>query len=103
MVAAGMWHPDNDVLKRLREAIDDDATRWKRARKVGLDDVPMYKRPPRGYDDDHPLIEDLKRKSFTTRVGFTEKQACAKDFQAKFIKSCRSFKPLVEFLDTAVR
>lgn len=103
MVAAGIWHPENDVLKRLREAVDDDPKGWSRARKIGLDDVPMLKRPPRGYDEDHPYIEDLKRKSFTTRVPFTEKQACAKDFPTTFVKTCRTFKPLVAFLDTAVR
>jgi len=103
MVATGIWHPENDVLKKLREAIDADPRGWARARKGGLDEVPMFKRPPRGFDDSHPFLDDLKRKSFTRRVGFSEKQACAKDFPAAFVKTCRSFGPLIAFLDEAVR
>jgi uncharacterized protein (DUF2461 family) len=77
-------------------------TRWKKARKIGLDEVPMLKRPPRGFDADHPFLEDLKRKSFTTRTPFTEKQACAGDFPARFAKTCRSYKPLVDFLSESL-
>jgi uncharacterized protein (TIGR02453 family) len=102
MVAAGIWHPPTDVLKLLRDAIDHDAGGWKKARKIGLDDVPMYKRPPRGFDADHPFIEDLKRKSFTTRTSFSEKQACAKDFPARFAKTCRTYKPFVDFLSSSL-
>ena len=102
-VAAGTWHPQTATLQTLRDAIDHDSVGWKKARKVGLDDVDTFKRPPRGFDADHPFIEDLKRKSFTTSVGFTDKQACARDFPDRFARTCRSFKPLVDFLDSAVR
>ncbi len=102
-VAGGTWHAQTETLQALREAIDSDPAGWKKARRVGLDDVEMFKRPPRGFDADHPFIEDLKRKSFTTSVGFTDKQACARDFPDRFAKTCRSFKPLVDFLDSAVR
>ena len=100
---AGIWHPRNDTLLALREAIDRDRTGWKKARKVGLDDDDMLKRPPRGFDAEHPFIEDLKRKSFTASAGFSEQQACARDFPERFAKTCRGFKPLVDFLDAAVR
>lgn len=102
-VAAGTWHPQNETLRALRDAIDRDGAAWKKARKVGLDDAETFQRPPRGFDADHPFIDDLKRKSFTTSFGFSEKQACAKDFPERFVKACRSFKPLVDFLDAAVR
>ena len=102
-VGAGIWHPQNDTLQALREAIDRDPAGWKKARKVGLDEVDMLKRPPRGFDADHPLIEDLKRKSFTASTGWSEREACARDFPERFAKACRGFKPLVDFLDRAVR
>jgi len=101
--ACGIWHPQNQTLQLLRNAIDADQPGWRRASKVGLDDVEMYKRMPGGFDADHPLEFDLRRKSFTASVGFTEKQACAGAFPAKFIQTCRRFKPLVNFLDGAVR
>ncbi len=102
-VASGIWHPPTSTLKTLRDAIDANPAGWKRARKIGLDDVEMYKRTPKGFEPDHPFEFDLRRKSFTASVGFSEKAACAETFRSRFIKACRSFKPLVGFLDDAVR
>ena len=102
MVACGLWHPPSDVLKRVRGAIVDDAAGWKKAKKAGLwPDDESLKRPPRGFDPEHPAIEDLKRKSFTARTEFSEKDACAKDFPAKFVKTCRGYRPLLDFLAEA--
>lgn len=99
----GIWHPPAATLRALRDAIAEDPVGWARAARVGLDDVEMYKRVPRGFDPDHPFEFDLRRKSFTARVSFTEKQACAKDFPTKFVQSCRRFAPLLHFLDAAVK
>jgi uncharacterized protein (TIGR02453 family) len=102
-VGAGLWHPPTETLKVIRQAIDADPAGWKRARKVGLRDEELYKRTPRGFDPEHPFELDLRRKSFTAGAEFSEKQACAADFQARFVAACRSFEPLVDFLDAAVR
>jgi len=67
-VGVGLWRPDNSTLKQIRKLIDDDPQRWKRAKnkkafreqfEIGGETL---KRPPQGYDADHPLIIDLKRK-----------------------------------------
>jgi len=80
-MGAGIWHPGADALRTIREAIVRDARGWKQARQVRLShDENTLKRPPRGFDTDHPLIEDIKRLSFTTGVEFSERQACAPDF-----------------------
>ncbi len=102
MVACGLWHPPNDVLLRVRQAIVDDEAGWKKIRKLGLwEDDEALVRPPRGFDADHPFIEDIKRKSFTARTSFNEKDACAKDFPARFVRACRGYKPLLVFLADA--
>ncbi|MDG2013333.1 MAG: DUF2461 domain-containing protein [Pirellulaceae bacterium] len=65
---AGIWHPDNVTLNKIRHHIDEYPTRWKRARdnkafrtrfELAGDSL---KRRPRGYEDDHRFIDDLKRK-----------------------------------------
>ncbi len=101
-MAAGMWHPDADSLRAIREAIVKDPRSWKRATRSGLHAGDPLKRPPRGFDAAHPLIEDLKRTSFTAGVEFTERQACAPDFPMRFVGACRREVPLMRFLAKAV-
>jgi len=103
--AAGIWHPPSDGLKLIRDAIVAQPARWKRvarAKAYELDDSERLSRPPRGYDAEHPLIEDLKRKSFTSSASFSEQDACAPGFLGEFTKACRSATPLVAFLAEAV-
>jgi uncharacterized protein (TIGR02453 family) len=67
-LGAGMWHPDATALAAVRSAIDEDPAGWKRVRdgkrfrrnwELSGDSL---KRAPLGYSQDHPLIEDIKRK-----------------------------------------
>jgi uncharacterized protein (TIGR02453 family) len=102
-MGAGLWHPGADALRAIREAIVRDPRGWKQARRVGLSHEEVsLKRPPRGFDPEHPLIEDLKRLSFTTGVEFSERQACAPDFPARYVAACRRATPLMRFLATAL-
>jgi uncharacterized protein (TIGR02453 family) len=106
--ASGIWHPDPETLARVRDAIVSDPRAWKRALsgkafrarcRLGGDSL---KRPPKGYDPQHPLIEDLKRKDFIAHVELSEAEACRPDFMARFTEACRAMKPLVGFLSRAV-
>jgi uncharacterized protein (TIGR02453 family) len=102
-MGAGLWHPGADALRAIRDAIVRNPRGWKQAGRAGLShDEATLKRPPRGFDPDHPLIEDLKRLSFTTGVEFSERQACAPDFPARFVTACRRATPLMRFLAKAL-
>ena len=66
-VGAGMWRPDGAALAAVRGAIVADPGAWRRVRdgkrfraqwELGGESL---KRPPRGFDAGHELIEDLKR------------------------------------------
>jgi len=107
-VGTGIYHPDNRTLTKIRDAIVDHPDRWRRiitsrAFKenwaLGGDSL---KNPPRGYDPEHPFIEDLKRKDFVTMTELSEEDACAPDFLNRFSKACRQTSPFVEFLTHAV-
>jgi len=103
---AGIWHPEAEALKQIRDAIVAKPARWRTAtngkgRALDPDDDRLS-RPPRGYDPLHPFIEDLKRKSFTTGTAFSERDACAPGFLGEFAGVCRRAKPLTEFLAEAV-
>ena len=102
-MGAGIWHPQADALRAVREAIVKDQRGWAAARRVGLShDEASLKRPPRGFDPEHPLVEDLKRQSFTTGAEFTQQQACAPDFAARYVTACRRAAPLMRFLARAM-
>jgi uncharacterized protein (TIGR02453 family) len=98
--AAGIWHPDAPTLSKIREAIVEDPSAWQRATgkgslRLGGDSL---KRAPAGFDPEHPLIEDLKRKDFIASVELTQKDACAPGFIERFAGTCRDTSPLVRFL-----
>ena len=68
--AVGCWHPESDALGQIRDLIVKKPEKWFAARDdkkflaqwdTGGDSLT---RPPRGYDANHPAIEDLKRKDF---------------------------------------
>ncbi len=108
MIGVGLWHPDGPSLKAIRETIDSDRQGWKRARddrrfrssfEIGGESL---KRPPRGFDDEHPLIEDLKRKDFVAFAEFTQKQVVAADLIDRFTDRCEAAAPYIRWLCRAV-
>lgn len=79
-LGVGCWHPESDVLGRIRDLIAAEPERWFKARddkkfaaqwQLSGDSL---SRPPRGYAADHPAIEDLKYKDFVAMapLGFDE-------------------------------
>ena len=69
-IGVGMWRPDSESLRAIRERIVAKPAEWKRAigdskfrRNFKLGGEALT-RPPRGFDKNHELIEDIKRKSF---------------------------------------
>lgn len=104
----GLWHPDGRSLAKIRAAIVERPDEWKRILSNGSFKAACtlagdsLKKPPRGFDPDHPFIEDLKRKDFVTITPFTEKQACSPDFLDRFSRACRTASRFAEFLTKAV-
>jgi len=102
-MGAGMWRPSGDALRAIRESIVEDPQGWRRAKRSGLSHgESVLKRPPRGFDPDHPLIEDLKHTSFTVGVNFTDRQVCSPAFGTLFARTCRREAPLMNFLARAM-
>ena len=90
-VGAGLWHPESEALAKIRDAMVTHPERWKRAisqrefRATCRLSGDKLQRPPKGYDPQHPLIEDLKRKDFVTITDLSEKQACSAAFMDAFV------------------
>ena len=104
----GLWHPDSATLGRIRDRIVANTGEWERAaRAPGFLDVfdltgDSLKRPPKGFDPDHPRVEDLKRKDHIASCWFDEEEATSPEFLEDFADACRAASPYMEFLTTAV-
>ena len=106
--AGGIWHPDSKSLAKIRQALAERGDDWRKAisgRDFERDcqlEGDRLKRPPRGFDKDHPLIEDLKRKDFIAVESFDEEAATRADFLDRYVAFCRKTAPLMAFLTSAL-
>lgn len=100
--AGGLWRPDPKSLAAIRQAIVDEPRKWQAVRKKVKVEGDRLKRPPRGFDADHPLVEDLKFKDFVGSTPFTEAQACSPGFLFDFVDACKRIAPLTAFLCRAL-
>lgn len=100
--AAGVWHPDNRALSKIRAAIVREPDRWSEVYRNFELEGDSLTRPPRGFDPTHPFIEDIKRKDFVTSAGLHERQVCGTKFMQVFADACQTMTPLVEFATKAL-
>ena len=107
-LGAGMWRPASDPLRGIRERIDAKPAEWVRAR----DDKAFRRhfhlggealsRPPRGFDKDHPQIEDIKRKSFIAVKNMELADATHARFQQEVETAFKAADPYMRFLCKSV-
>lgn len=104
----GIWQPDTQAVNKIRDAIVAVPDRWQRAisdeafRSSFELSGESLKRPPKGYDADHPYIEDLKRKDFIGAASFSETDACDPAFIDRYAAVCQHAAPFMEFLTRAI-
>jgi uncharacterized protein (TIGR02453 family) len=104
----GIHMADTATLTRIRDAIVADAATWT-ATVTDPEFAPAFvsmgetlKRSPQGYDPNHPLVEDLKRKSYTWHAHFSEAEVCSPDFMDGYLAACRKAAPFTRFLAGAL-
>ena len=108
-LAVGMWHPEPGPLAKVRRRIVEAPDEWvaarddKRFRAVWEIVGHSLKRPPRGFQPDHPLIEDLKR---TEYLGYRDMGIDAlyrPDLVGRVADAFAASRPYVKFLCDALR
>jgi uncharacterized protein (TIGR02453 family) len=108
-LAVGLWRPESQPLRAIREAIVENPERWKRVSRDkkfrGIFDLDggSLKKGPAGFSLDHPCIEDLKRTDFIAVADLTEKEAVHKDFLDRVAASFTAAKPFMRFLCDALK
>lgn len=110
--AGGVWMPENEDLKKIREEIDYnyeeikgiiDNPDFRKHFANGLDREAFLTRPPKGYDENNPAVELLKLKSFTVSNTFDVKEVLKKDFVNKALEGFVAIHPFNEFLNRAIK
>lgn len=107
-LAAGVWHPDSAALRKIRERIAERPDAWRKAvsgaafkRDFRLDGASL-KRPPRGFDDTSPHLEDLKRKDFVASTNVAAAEIRSAKFVNRVAAAYRLTTPLMAFLCAAL-
>ncbi|MDP6427744.1 MAG: DUF2461 domain-containing protein [Rhodospirillales bacterium] len=105
----GMWMPPPPQLKSVRDAIAKDVSGWRRVRgNKRLKDTfggiagDGLTRPPKGFDAEHPLIDDIKRKSFFAMRHEKPRIAASAKFIDEVEATFKAASPLMRFLCRAV-
>ncbi len=103
-IGLGIWRPDGPTLRKIRSYLAENPDRWSRVVgdrsfygifQLGGDSL---KKAPKGYDTDHPLIEDLKRKDFIAYSHLTQAAVTAPGFLDSYARYCRNGTKFVQFL-----
>lgn len=107
-LGVGMWRPDSDPLRGIRERIAAKPAEWQRAmgsqpfaRNFSLGGESLS-RPPRGFDKELECIEDIKRKSFIAVRELKVEDCLKPQFQRTVESSFKSAEPFMRFLCKSV-
>ncbi len=98
----GVWGPQGEALRQIRQRIVDKPARWEEA----VEDLDLrgdqLVRAPKGFDAEHPLIDDLRRKSFFSMQDADEKLATSSKFEDAVDAQFQKVAPLMGFVADAM-
>ncbi len=107
-IGLGIWHPGSSTLKKIRSCLDENPRAWlsakndkKFSKSFELGGSSLINNP-RGYDKEHPLIEDLKRKDFIARQYLEKSIITSPDLLEIMIKELSKANPFMRYLCYAV-
>ena len=107
-IGAGLWHPQPETQRRVRAFLVDNPAAWKKAahapaftRRFAMEGESLV-RPPRGYDADHELIEDLKRKDFVATRALDDDVVLGPRLRQAVAEDLARLAPFVDYLCAAL-
>jgi len=107
-VGAGIWRPDSTALGKIRDAIVEKGDAWTKAscdkafkKKFEISGESLVN-APRGYDKEHPLISDLKRKDFIAICKISDKSVKSARIMRQVVEGFQVAAPYMQFLCKAL-
>jgi len=108
-VAAGVWHPEPETLRRIRHFIVDNPGSWKAAahgtafrKRFDLDDDEMLVRMPRGFPADFEFAGDLRRRNFAAFRSIDDTTMTGPRLRKTLESDLAALAPLVDYLCAAL-
>jgi uncharacterized protein (TIGR02453 family) len=100
----GLWHPEPPTLKKIREFLADNPAAWKKAahstsfRRRFEFWGESLSRPPRGFDPEHTLIEDIKRKNFAAGASIADSIVTSDELLPTVVDTFKRIAPMIDYL-----
>jgi uncharacterized protein (TIGR02453 family) len=104
----GLWHPESPSVKRIRDFLVENPATWKKAVRskrfrerfeLGGESL---SRPPSGYDRQHDLIDDIKRKDFVASAEFADADAMSSQLKPMIVDTFKRVAPMIDYLCAAL-
>lgn len=110
MFAGGVWCPEPDLIKAMRQDIFDNYEELEHIFAMpevakyfsGFDQDGQLKKIPAPYPKDFPHPTWISRKSFTFEHRLSDEEMAAPDLLDHLLDLCRAAKPLNDFLNYTV-
>lgn len=109
ILGAGVWGCSGQQLYNIRQEIDYNPQPLKEAiqapafrKYFGEIQGETLKRPPKGYEADHPDIDLIKRKEFWIEHPVTEQEYLSDAFLAYTVEVFKVAKPLANYINQAL-
>ncbi len=101
----GIWHPDGPATQAIRSRIAEQSDRWREVTDVTELELvgEQLARAPRGFEKDHPLIEDIKRRNFALHAPLSDAAVTRRGFLDRYTALCEQGAGLNRFLCDALR
>ena len=108
-LGGGLWHPEPESVRRVRQFIFDNPGSWKAAghapaisKRFQLDLEDKLQRAPRGYPADHELIEDLKLRNWVYWRPLDDAEITGPRLRQLLVKDYTALAPFLDYLCAAL-
>lgn len=108
-IAAGIWHPETPVQRRIRQFIVDNPVGWHTAahappfrQRFTLRDYDMLVRVPRGYPDDFAYRDDLRLRTFAAARPIDDDVMLGPHLRRTLARDLVALGPFVDYLCAAL-
>ncbi|MCR9166170.1 MAG: DUF2461 domain-containing protein [bacterium] len=102
-IGTGMWRPESSALAAIRRRIVEEEDAWRQATRssafterfaLGGESL---KRPPKGFDADHPLVDDLKRKDHIAIAPLSDEEMLGEGVVDRILELFERAVPYLQF------